>query len=160
ATTHSDRWDIAALLLIVAFTIISDLTSVDTGSTMIKVSGSFLGIMLAAVVLGGGPAAVAGVSPIAVGWVRFREKGYYLRNNIVTYAWFPLLGGLFFRATTQLAHVGPDDLGYYLLVFATFLVALVLNFIGVAGYQCYLDRTSLVRKSRDVVMPVLGAELF
>jgi diguanylate cyclase (GGDEF)-like protein len=160
ATAHSDRWDLGALLLLVAFTIISDLTSVDTGSTMIKVSGSFLGIMLAAVVLGGGPAAIAGVLTIAVGWFRSREDAHYLRNNVVTYACFPLLGGLFFRATTELAHVGSDDLGYYLLVFATFLVALVLNFIGVAGYQCYLDGTSLLRKSRDVVMPVLGAELF
>jgi diguanylate cyclase (GGDEF)-like protein len=160
ATAHTDRWHMSTVLVIVAFTIVSDLTSVETGSTKVKVSGSFLGIMLAAVVLGGGPAAVAGVLTILVGWFRWREAGHYLRNNIVTYACFALVGGLFFRATTQLAHVGPNDLGYYLLVFATFLVALVLNFAGVAGYQCYLDRTSFVNKTRDVLMPVLGAELF
>jgi diguanylate cyclase (GGDEF)-like protein len=160
ATVHEDRWHLATLLVIIAFTIISDLTSVETGSTKVKVSGSFLGIMLAAVVLGGGPAAVAGTLTIIVGWLRWREAGHYLRNNLVTYACFALVGGLFFGATTQLAHVSPDDLGYYLLVFATFVVALLLNFVGVAAYQCYLDGTSFVRKTRDVLMPVLGAELF
>jgi len=159
-TAGQDHWALAKLLAIAGFAIVSDLTSVETGSTKLKVSGSFLGIMLAAVVLGGTPAALAGVLTIAVGWFRWREAGHYFRNNIVTYIWFPLIGGLFFRSVAQLAQLAPRDLGYYLLVFAAFVLALVLNFIGVAGYQCYLDRSSLLDKVREALAPLLGAELF
>src|SRR5438552_1092259 len=37
---------------------------------------------------------------------------------------------------------------------------LVLNFVGVVGFHCYLERASLARKARDVLLPVLAAELF
>jgi diguanylate cyclase (GGDEF)-like protein len=154
-TYGEDHWDVAMLLVIAGFAIISDLTSVETGSTKLKVSGSFLGIMLAAVVLGGSPAAFAGVLTIAGA-----SRGTYFRNNLVTYAWFPLIGGLFFHAPAQLAQLGPRDIGYYLLVFAAFVLALVLNFVGVAGYQCYLERSSLLEKAREALAPLLGAELF
>jgi diguanylate cyclase (GGDEF)-like protein len=45
-------------------------------------------------------------------------------------------------------------------VFVTFVLALALNFVGIAGYQCYLDGQSLWRKTREVFAPVLPAELF
>ncbi len=155
-----DHWNIPRLAVIATFTIVSDLSSVQTGSEKLKVSGSFLGLVLASVVLGGGPAALIGVATIATGWLRWREAGHYLRNNLVTYAWFPLLAGLFFHASTRLAGVGSHDVGYYLLVFATFVIALALNFLGVAGYQCYLDGRSLIEKVREALVPVLASELF
>jgi diguanylate cyclase (GGDEF)-like protein len=160
ATSSADRWHSPMLLVITGFAIMSDLTSVETGGTKLKVSGSFLGIMLAAVVLGGAPAALAGSMTIAVGWFRWREAPHYLVNNLVTYLWFPLLGGLFFHALATLLGLGKDDLGYYLLVFVAFMVALVLNFLGVAGYQSYLDRTSLWRTAKDTWAPLLSAQLF
>ena len=159
-TSGTDRWDLPSLLLIALLTIGSDLTSVDTGSEMLRVSGSFLGIVLAAVLLGGGPAALVGVLAIAIGWFRSREAPHYLRNNLVTYAWFPLLAGLFFHAVVRLCHVGPHDSAYYLLVFATFAVALALNFVMAAGYQCYIDRSSLSQTALAALAPLLAAELF
>jgi len=159
-TSGTDRWDLPSLLLIALLTIGSDLTSVDTGSEMLRVSGSFLGIVLAAVLLGGGPAALVGVLAIAIGWFRSREAPHYLRNNLVTYAWFPLLAGLFFHAVVRLCHVGPHDSAYYLLVFATFAVALALNFVMAAGYQCYIDRSSLAQTALAALAPLLAAELF
>jgi hypothetical protein len=72
--------------------------------------------MLAAVLLGGGPAALIGVLTISLGWLRPREDTHYLLNNLATYARFPLLGGLFFHATTRAAHAGRHALAYYLLV--------------------------------------------
>jgi diguanylate cyclase (GGDEF)-like protein len=160
ATASTNHWHSGMLLVITGFAIISDLTSVEAGSTKLRVSGSFLGIMLAAVVLGGAPAALAGSLTIAVGWFRWREAPHYLLNNLVTYTWFPLLGGLSFHALARLFGLGPTHLGYYLLVFAAFLIALVLNFAGVAGYQCYLDRSSLLEKAREALAPLLGAQLF
>jgi hypothetical protein len=116
--------------------------------------------MLAAVLLGGGPAALFGVLAIAVGWLRSREPADVFRNNLATYAWFPLIAGLFFHATTRLAQVGSHDLGFYLLVFVAFILALVVNFIAIAGYQSYVDESSVADKAREALVPLLASELF
>ncbi len=159
-TARTARWEIAPLLLITAFTVVSGLTYVETGSTRLKVSGSFLGLMLAAVLLGGGPAALIGAVTIGFVWLRSREAPHYLRNNLVTYIWFPLVGGLVFHGLTELTGADPHAVAYYLSVFAAFVVALGFNFLGVAGYQCYLDGSSLGQKAREALVPVLAAELF
>ena len=159
-TAGSERWTLAPLVVIAILTVISDLTSVEAPSAKLKLSGSFLGIMLAAVLLGAGPAAVVGVLSIAIGWLRSREAPHYLRNNLTTFLWFPLIAGAFFHGAVALTHVGPDDAAYYLLVFAAFVVAMALNFVMIAGYQSYLDGSSLIRKTREALAPILAAELF
>jgi diguanylate cyclase (GGDEF)-like protein len=159
-TAGTDRWPLWPMVVIAVFTIASDLTYVEAASSRLRVSGSGLGLMLAAVLLGGGPAALFGVLAIAVGWLRSREPMDVFRNNLATYAWFPLIAGLFFHATTRLAHVGSHELGFYLLVFAAFIVALVVNFIAIAGYQSYVDESSLADKTREALVPLLGSELF
>jgi diguanylate cyclase (GGDEF)-like protein len=159
-TEGFDHWNLATLLVLAVFTIISDLTAVEIGSTRLKISGTFLGIVPAAVLLGGGPAALIGVLTIAIGWFRSREAGHYLRNNLITFAWAPLVGGLLFHVIRHALQIGPGDVSYYLLVFATFMLMLTLNFIGIAGYQCYLDHASLLAKSRETLAPLLSAELF
>ena len=155
-----DEWNLPLLAGITVFAIVSDLTHVEVGSSHLKVSGSFLGIVLAAVLMGGGPAAVVGVLTIAVGWLRSREPICYLRNNLVTFAWAPLIGGLFFSWITDVANAGTDSAAYYVFVFATFVVSLAVNYVMVAGYQCYLDRSSFVEKTRETLAPLLAAELF
>jgi diguanylate cyclase (GGDEF)-like protein len=147
------------LVVIAAITVASDLTYIETGSARMRISGSFLGIILAAVLLGGGPAAVVGVLAIAVGWFRSREAPHYFRNNLVTYAWFPLLAGLWFQAVVHVTHAGTDAASYYLLVFLAFVLALALNFLGIAGYQCWLDGVSIRRKAEESLMPILASEL-
>ena len=92
--------------IIAALTVISDVTFAETGSLGVRVSGSFLGIMLASVLLGGGPGAIIGMISIAIGWLWTREPGYYFRNNLVTYAWYPLIGGLWFQAAVRVTHNG------------------------------------------------------
>ncbi len=159
-TAGSYHWRLWPLAVIATFTIVSDLTYVETGPTKLRVSGSGLGLVLAAVLLGGGPAALTGVLSIAVTWPRTREALHKLRTNLATYAWSPLLAGLFFHAATGVAGVGPHALGYYLLVFAAYNVSLTVNFLGVAGYTSYLDSGSLMQKVHEVLVPVFAAELF
>ncbi len=159
-TASWDRWPLWELLVIASLTFVGGLTYVETSSTKLKVSGAFLGLMLAAVLLGGGPAALIGAGSIVVTWLRRREAGHYWRNNFVTYVWFPLAGAVFFHVVVHAGHLDTNDAGYYLLVFATFVLALALNFVGIAGYQCYLDGQSFGRKIREVFAPVLPAELF
>ena len=72
-----DHWSVWQLLVIAAFTFVGGLTYVETTSTKLKVSGAFLGLMLAAVLLGGAPAALIGAASIVVTWFRRREAGHY-----------------------------------------------------------------------------------
>jgi diguanylate cyclase (GGDEF)-like protein len=159
-TASSDDWNLALMAGVLAFAVISDLSHVDIGSSRIKVSGSFLGIVLAAVLMGGGPAAVLGVLTIAIGWFGSREPWHYLRNNLLTFAWASLLAGLFFHWVTTASGTGPEDALYYVFAFATFGVGLAVDYVMVAGYQCYLDRSSFIEKSRETLAPLLAAELF
>jgi diguanylate cyclase (GGDEF)-like protein len=159
-TWGTDRWSPLPLAVIATFTVVSAVTYVSTGSAHLQVSGSFLGLMIAAVLLGGGPAALVGALAVAATWVRLRAAMHYLRNNIITYLWFPLVGGLFFHAVVHVTHLHQRAVGYYLVVFAAFVLALVVNFLGIAGYQCYLERSSLLRKVVEAFVPLLAAELF
>jgi diguanylate cyclase (GGDEF)-like protein len=160
STQGWSRWSIGPLIAVTVFAIGSDLASVSTGSSRLKVSGVSMGIVLIAVRLGAAPAALVGISTIAVGWWRWREAPHYLRNNLVTFAWFPIASALVFHATTRAFGVGDDQVGYYLLVLLAFVVAIGVNFLGVAGYQCYLDRSSLRRKALEALVPLLSAQLF
>jgi diguanylate cyclase (GGDEF)-like protein len=160
ATTGYDHWDTWSFVVIAAMTVVSDLTAIASDTSKVAISGSFLGIVLAAVLLGGGPAALIGVMTISVSWFKFRERPHVLVNNLLTFAWFPLASGLAFHLSTRLWHVGSGAASYYLLVFAAFLVALAGNFGGVFAFRCHLDRSSFFQKTREALMPILSAELF
>src|ERR1044072_4961703 len=55
-------WDLALFAVLLTFSVFSDLTAVSTQSR-VKVSGSFLALVVAMVFLGGTPAAVIGRAP-------------------------------------------------------------------------------------------------
>jgi diguanylate cyclase (GGDEF)-like protein len=158
-TASSAHWTIWPLLVIATFTILSGVTYAETGSQKINVQGTPLGLMLAAVLLGAGPAAILGAVAICFMQLRFRRTSRYFRNNLVTFVWYPLVGGLVFHAVVAVAHLSRFDLGFYLAVVPAFACGLAVNFVGVAGYQCWLDRSSFAQKAREAVVPVLPAEL-
>jgi diguanylate cyclase (GGDEF)-like protein len=160
ATTESADWDLSSLVVIGAFTTVSGLAYVDAGtSSRLTISGTMLGLVLAGVLLGGGPAALIGFVATCVRRARSREPFHAFVDNLVTFTWFPLLAGLLFHAAISGLGLGTHDVGYYVLIFPTFFVALILNFVGVVGYQCYLDRVSLWQLARELVPPVLAAEM-
>jgi diguanylate cyclase (GGDEF)-like protein len=155
-----NSWNLLGVTAIAAFAIVSDLKSVATHSSKLKVSGLALGTVLAAVRFGPAPAALIGLLACGVGWFRWREAPHYLRNNLVTFAWSALASGLLFGAAIRLAHVGPAEPAYYFLVLPAFAAAIVVNVAAIVSYQCYLDGTPLFRKLREVMLPILSAELF
>lgn len=154
----SGSWDLGLFGVLLAFSVFSDLTAIET-SSQLKTSGSFLALVLAMVLLGGPPAAVIGVLTILVGWVRWRDEPHDLLNNVLTYATFPWIGGFVFREATTGLGITANDPAYYTLVFGTFLLALAINFSLVGAYTCYLDRSSFITKVRTVLVPVLPSEL-
>jgi putative nucleotidyltransferase with HDIG domain len=149
-------WNLGLFGVLLVFSVFSDLTAVSTESK-VKVSGSFLALVVAMVFLGGTPAAVIGVVTILVGWLRWRDEPHYLLNNVLTYALFPLLGGIIFREAQQATGLTQDDAYFYLLVFGLFQVALALNFVFTAGYRAYVERVTFVSQLR-VLPPVLPSE--
>ena len=153
-------WRLDLLLVLAALAIAGDLTAASTAAAKLKVSGSFFALVLAIVLLGGPPAALIGVATILVGWLRWREAGHYLRQNLVAYAVFPLACGLAFHYVRDSAGIGRGDAAFYVLVFVTFVAALALNFTLTAGYQSWLEGSRLTAKAREVLVPLLPTELY
>jgi putative nucleotidyltransferase with HDIG domain len=154
----SAQWNLPLFCILLGFSVFSDLTAISTTSK-VKISGSFLALVLAMVFLGGTPAAVIGVLTILAGWLRWRDAGHYLLNNILTYATFPLVSGIAFHEIVDSGGVAESDASFYALIFAIFLVALAINFTMIASYSCYLDRSSFFVKVRTALFPLLPSEL-
>jgi putative nucleotidyltransferase with HDIG domain len=154
----SANWDPALFGILLGFSVFSDLTAIATTSR-VKISGSFLALVLAMVFLGGAPAALVGVITIMVGWLRWRDEPHYLLNNVLTYATFPLLTGVAFHELVRHSSIVETQAAFYGLVFAVFLIALAINFTMIASYACYLERTSFFGKVRTALIPLLPSEL-
>src|SRR3954465_6689572 len=127
AAAGTANWNVALLLSLFAFAVASDLWAIDTSANpsdkhRLLMSGSFLALVLAVVLLGGAPPALIGVGTIAVGHIRFGERRDLFLNNLVAYAWFPLLGGIAFQA----ADLDAGEPGYYALVALVFFLALLV----------------------------------
>src|SRR5690349_23520365 len=95
----------------------------------IRMSGSFVAIVLAMSLLGPAPAVALGLSCIAFDSVMFRRPWTSLLINVATYAVFPLAGAL---AVNYFGGTAPptDDaaFGFSALVMVIFLGANTLNF--------------------------------
>jgi putative nucleotidyltransferase with HDIG domain len=153
------NWDLALFAVLLVFSVVSDITASDTSSN-VKISGSFLSLVLAMVFLGGPPAALIGVTTMLIGWLRWRESFPFLLNNLVAYAWFPLLGGIAFDAVRDAFGVTSNHGPFYLLVFGTFMFALAINFLIIAAHRVYIERgVTLVDMVRKLVIPVWPSEL-
>ena len=152
-------WDLGLLATLTTLSVISDLIAIETRVRRVAVSASFLTIVIGAVFLGGGPAAVMGVVTIAVGWIRHRYPPDHLLINLVTYAWFPLLAGLTFSAVSEAGAVAVGSAVFYLLIFGVFILALAVDFALIAGYSCYVERSSFATKIRRALLPLLPSEL-
>jgi putative nucleotidyltransferase with HDIG domain len=152
-------WDPTLFAVLLVFSVASDVTASDTSSS-VKISGSFLSLVLAMVFLGGTPAAVIGVATIAIGWFRWHDPAPFFLNNLLAYAWFPLLGGLAFQASRSATGVGEGDGTFYLLVFGTFMFALAVNFVIIAVHRVHIEKNvSMIDMVRKLVIPVLPSEL-
>jgi len=153
------NWDLTLLGVLLLLGILSDLSGSNLEEREVKISGSFLTLVLAMVLLGGAPAALVGVTIILVGWLRWREPLVHFGANIAIYAWFPLLGGALFRELRDGWNLGPGDMSFYLLVFMVFMVALALNFVLVAVHLRMTEGISVGQSLRTIFVPVLPSEL-
>ena len=152
-------WDLPLLLTLTALSIVSDLIAIETRVSRVAVSASLMTIVIGAVLLGGAPAALMGVITIGAGWLKHRYELHHLLINLVTYAWFPLIAGIVFHVVADAGGIDTGSLGFYLLIIAVFVLALAIDFALIAGYSCYVERSSFLTKVQRGLLPVLPSEL-
>jgi putative nucleotidyltransferase with HDIG domain len=158
-TSPAANWDLPTLGLLLVFAVASDLMAASIRSSKLKVSGSFLAIVVAMVLLGGAPAAVIGVLTITAGWIKWREKPHYLLTNLASYAAFPLTCGLLFALIRDHYNLDSGDTAFPLLVFATFALALAMNFLFAALYTRHMDGSRVHDTARRALVPLLISDL-
>ena len=158
-TSPQANWDLVTLGLLTGFAVASDLMAASIRSSKLKVSGSFLAIVVAMVLLGGAPAALVGVLTIFAGWLKWREKPHYLLANLASYASFPLVCGLLFDFTRDRYDLGSGDAAFPFLVFGTFVLALGVNFLLAAAYTKHMDASRIADTARRALVPLLTSDL-
>ncbi len=152
-------WDLPSLLILITLAVASEANVVSSGAQGIKVSGSFLAIIVALVVLGATPGVVVAIISIIAGWLMERYALKTLLLNVFTFFWFPLLAGAAFHAATTQLDIGQRDPLYYLLAFGAFVLALVLDWFGIMAYYSYTERSGFWAKVERAFLPVLPSEL-
>jgi diguanylate cyclase len=143
-------------LILLVLVLAGELSSAGEGMV---VSGGFLGLVVAEVVLGPGPAALIGALAITGALVRVRSSPQGYLNNLVNFTWCPLVAGLFFHVAVKAAGVDDDQVWYYALVVTAYLVTLAVNFVIAAGYTSYLAHSPLAQVAAKTLVPTLPAEL-
>jgi putative nucleotidyltransferase with HDIG domain len=147
-------WEPAELVaVLIALAVGSDLLAVRHKAQ--RISGSFLALVLAMALLGPGPAVAIAVLSVLIDQLRSRNPLPRFVTNLATYATFPLIGSLLIQASASALELQEDDLGFSLLILAGFLVANLLNFLGIAGDYVFHTRGSLAHEFRTIFVPVL-----
>src|SRR3954452_18895491 len=126
ALADESRWNLPILVLMVAFAILGDYLEVE--ARVLTISGAFLAIGLAMVLLGPVPAVLVALITTTVDAVRRRPALPYVVTNLAGFTVFPLLGGAIAYTTVA----GQATLNYAPIVIGAFLAANLLNFGMVA----------------------------
>jgi putative nucleotidyltransferase with HDIG domain len=105
----------------------------------VRMSGSFLALVLAMALLGPAPAAAIGAASVLLDDLARRHSLRDTLWNAITFVAFPLLGGWIVRLATGGSPLADDDaLGFAALVGLVYMITNSLNFSSVA---LYLNRT-------------------
>jgi putative nucleotidyltransferase with HDIG domain len=154
-TSRAADWHPVELVgLLAAVAIISDALAIEVRG--LRLSASFVALVLAMVLLGPAPAAVIGVLTICVDATRSKTPTPLLMGNLTTYAVFPLVGGLLLRAAGPFRDHGAVEFG--LLVFGVFTVTNLLNFAMIAGTRRIAIGHSVRAQVRLGLLPLLPSE--
>ena len=146
-------WDIPILVLLLAFAIVGDYLEVQARS--LTISGSFLGIGLAMVMLGPIPAMIIGIGTTTVDALRRRPGLPYVLTNLASFSAYPLLGAVIVASV----HVSERSLDFAPVVIGAFLIANLLNF-ALAAIAVRLGKGfPISRAVRDLYVPLIPSQV-
>jgi putative nucleotidyltransferase with HDIG domain len=153
-TSHVSDWQPAGLVAFLAcLAIASDAMAIETAS--MRLTGSFIAIVLAMVLLGPAPAVAIGLLTVAVDVPRLKDRPSALLANASTFAVFPLVGGLMARA---LKLDSVDGLDQAIGVAAVFASVFLLNFLLIAVSHVWTDGVPLLGSITKILVPLLPSE--
>src|SRR5215213_2068670 len=159
SSTAQDWQPIELVFLLLVLAIGSDALTIDFRG--IRISGSFLAIVLAMALLGPAPAAAIGILATTVDAILTPRPWHRTLSNFAVWASFPVVGGLLVDVwVTDPTPGGENALAFSVLVFVTFMVTNFLNFVLVAGsLQAAGEGVSLRASFRSVFVTVLPSEV-
>jgi putative nucleotidyltransferase with HDIG domain len=145
------------VLLLFVLAVGSDMLTVEVRG--VRVSGAFLALVLAMALLGPAPAALIGAASALIDAAVSRRSWDRALNNVVTWATFPVVGGLLmaFFVGNEVATSG-DALSFAAVVLVTFMVTNFLNFLMVAVFHKASFGNSFRTNFRSVYLTVLPSE--
>jgi putative nucleotidyltransferase with HDIG domain len=154
STTHASDWRPTGLVVLLAgIAIASDAMAIETKS--LRLTGSFVALVLAMALLGPGPAVAIGLLTVIPDAIRLRRQPALVLANVSAYATFPLAGALAVRAL----HLdGASDMDFALAVSVVFAGVNILNFLLIAVPMVALSGGSIWSAVRTIYVPILPSE--
>ncbi len=153
----ADWQPIELVMLLFVLSVGSEAMTVEVKK--VRMSGSFLAIVLAMALLGPGPAVAIGIGSAIVDALLDWRGWLPAVVNAATYAVFPLIGALAFRVLQGDPHNAHEDaLGFAAVVLIVFMLTNVLNFALIATCARFDRGTPILELMRAVYLPVLPSE--
>jgi len=154
-TSRAEDWHPTNLVVLLA--LVSEASDAfPINARGMRLTGSFIGLVLAMALLGPAPAAAIGVLAICVDTARSPRSLVLTLGNLSTYAVFPLIGGLLVRWAQSSSEPGPIEFG--LIVLAVFAVTNLINFGLIAVTHRLALGRPLREQVRGILLPVLPSE--
>lgn len=153
-TTHASDWEPTGLVILLAgIAVASDAMAIETKA--MRLTGSFVALVLAMALLGPGPAVAIGLLTVIPDAIRLRSRPALVLANVSAYATFPLAGGLAVRALDLDA---ADGMNFALAVSAVFAGVNVLNFLLIAVPMVCLSGGTIWTAVKNIYVPILPSE--
>ncbi len=153
---------LALVAVLLALTLVGERLSIETHSGALN--PSFYALVLVASLLGPGPAVVFGVLLQIVTSARRRVRPAFWLGNLTAFAVVGFVGGWMVRGLAGNVHDPSDlhmtqSLTFGLIVFAAYVVSLLLNFLLIALDVRMVEGRSLRAEVRELLLPLLSGEL-
>jgi putative nucleotidyltransferase with HDIG domain len=156
ALAHMGSWNVALLIILAPLVILADV--MDIRIAAMRVSGAFLGLLLAAAILGPAQASVLAILSIVLDTVRCRPRKVWAAVNLAAFATFPLLGGLVMHGLADATGFTIDDPEFGLVIVAGAIVATLSNFLISAVAGMVAAGESLREEVRTILVPIIPSE--
>lgn len=151
------RFDLGLLALFLGLAVLGEFIVVEAKN--LSISGAFLAISLAMVLLG--PAWAAAIAAVAsiVDTVRRNPDMPLPFTNLAAYVAYPVAGGIFVHESAVALGLTPRDANFALVVLAGMLLAVTVNFVLVALTQRLARGIGFWDQARRIYAPLLPSQL-
>jgi putative nucleotidyltransferase with HDIG domain len=153
--SRAHDWDKPALLVaLLVFTILSSCLTIRWRG--VTITGAFAALILAATLLGPGPAVLIGIGGRAVAHLQRRVEPRYVLSSLCTWTTFPLVGAMLMRLLAPSPH---ESALFCATVFGVYLLCNFLNFALIWGYLVAADGKRWRTGFTEVFAHVLPVDL-